>query len=275
MKKLVFLFLLPLIGFGQVVRDSSLSAGISIDSVVVAEITTWRKEIPINTDNLLIYLPLNGNANDVSGNGYNGSATNGSYTTGKIGNAFTGDGNQDYITVADNNAFTFGNGTTDSAFSGCGWFLFNDDNQQSWLINKRASGLVQEYDLQFYEGVLAITLYSSGDATKFIRRSYNWVPTEGVFYHIAFTYDGSSTAGGLKLYIDGVEFGTTSTGGTYVAMNNYTAPLYIAAFGVQPTSTTRALDGKSTLIQVWAEELTEEKINAIIAKENAGQLITD
>jgi len=232
------------------------------------------KKDSIDITNLKAYYTMEGNANDIVG-GHNGTVTNGSFVTGKIGQGFSGDGNQDYIRTPANAVFNMGNGSTETAFSWDGWFKFNDNGQQAWLICKRNTGTGnQDFDLQFYETGLYWAVYSDGATSNYFRVSYPWTPTVGEWYHIATSYDASKTAAGMKLYVNGVDVGTSAVTGTYNNILGNNTPVTIGAFSLQLTSTTRSFDGVTDNVKLWHEVLTPEKIAAIIAKEESGQLIT-
>ncbi|MGK5093653.1 hypothetical protein WDW89_16785 [Deltaproteobacteria bacterium TL4] len=68
------------------------------------------QESSIPTNGLVAYYPFNGNANDESGNGNNGTVNGATLTTdrdGQTGKAYSFDGTDDYITITDNNSWTF------------------------------------------------------------------------------------------------------------------------------------------------------------------------
>ena len=251
-----------------------LNTNAQIDKMILA--SQQQASNNIDLTNLKAYYTMESSPNDVYGT-YNGTQTNGAWSaSGKIGYAFSGDGNQDYIRTPADAVFSRGNGIIDSPFSYDGWFKFNDNVQQVWLIDKRNTGANnQDFDLQFYETALYFTLIGQGNTSNTLKISYTWTPIVGQWYHIAITYDGSGAVGGMTLYVDGISVGTTSTSGTYIAMQGNVGSVSIGAFSLQLTSTTRSFDGLIDNIKYWHEELTPEKVEAIRVKENGGQVITE
>ena len=278
MNKLLYILLFPFICLSQNYNDVTQvnRGGTEILSIQKGNVLVWEKPSSIDLTNLKAYYTMESTANDVYGT-YNGTLTGGTWSaSGHIGYAFSGDGNQDYIRTPSDAVFSRGNGTTDSPFSYDGWFKFNNNVQQGWLIDKRNTGTNnQDFDLQFYETALYFTIFSGGGTINFLKISYTWTPIVGQWYHIAITYDGSGATTGMELYVDGVSVGTKSTTGTYTAMQGNTGAVSIGAFSLQLTSTTRAFDGLIDNVKYWHEELTPEKVEAIRVKEASGQLITE
>jgi len=94
------------------------------------------------TNSLIAYWPLDGNGNDLSGNGNNGSLYNVTPTTDRFGNgnhAYHFDGSSSYISVADNSALRL-NGT-DFTFNA--WIKIDSGYNSSYgsqIMTKRYSG---------------------------------------------------------------------------------------------------------------------------------------
>lgn len=128
-----------------------------------------------------------------------------------------------YVTSADADDLSFGNGTTDEqlTFVWYGEFLKTGPN---YIIGKNkttASAGVQEY-LLFHTNANKI-YFRCYDASNsaYIGRYYNTALALNREYVIAVTYDASKASTGIKIYIDGVEVSTVDNStGTYVAMEN-------------------------------------------------------
>lgn len=78
----------------------------------------------IPSNGLVGWWPFNGNANDLSGNNNNGVISGATTTTDRFGNvnsSYLFDGIDDYISISDNNALSFGSGE----FTFSLWFLCN------------------------------------------------------------------------------------------------------------------------------------------------------
>ena len=140
------------------------------------------------------------------------------------------DGVDDYVDCGDSNVFSFGNGTTDSPFSISCWIRFNSVANSTGLMGKDSSGTDTEYQIRLGFSNLRFRLYD--DSTSgYIQKSLSNPLSINTWYHIAFTYDGSSTSTGLKIYVDAVtptQTGLTG-GGTYTAMENTASPFTIGS----------------------------------------------
>ena len=145
-------------------------------------------------------------------------------------NSFTFDGNSDFIDCGDNDNLSFGNGTTDSAFSISAWVKM--DSTSGFRIFNKYAATTNEY--QFGTGggnTLHFYLFDSTSTFIYRARSYNTILNTGQWYHVVATYNGvggANAQNGIKLYVDGVRVDdTTASGGVYVAMGNKTTPVYI------------------------------------------------
>ena len=216
---------------------------------------------------LISYYKFNDDLLDAVGSN-DGTGTAITYVTGKSGNAADFNGTTSDISVADSADLSFGNGTTDSDFSISGFFNF-DTLGVDGLVNKRLSGTQFEYQLRYNSTTLEFTLFSALAASAYLRASYTWTPTTSTWYHIAITYDGSSTFGGITIYVDGVDVGALTDGsvGSYVAMNNGTAPVYI---GNLFSGSGNRMDGTIDGLGIWSKELTSTEVGDIYTQQNGG-----
>ena len=138
------------------------------------------------------------------------------------------DGIDDYVEVADADNLSFGNTTFDSPFSISAWINMTDATKFR-IVNKRDSSKSEYHFTTGGSDTLSFNIFDFSTG-GFISRKYNTALTsyEGQWIHVSATYDGSSSASGMKLYLNGTRVDdTTSTGGTYVAMENTNAPFNI------------------------------------------------
>ena len=266
LNKIVFVLLfLPLFGWGQVI-----------------------------TNGLIAHWKLNDNAAtaavDENINGYDGvlkrcagvacadSNTSTAATTGKVGGAFTFltggayDANEG-VRVADNDAFTFGNGTSDSPFSIGAWVYLSSwkgiksgTAYLSYLCVKRYNATNgHEYQLYFNFDTVAVTyqvrcvLYSSQNTTNRFARFTNDLTESFInkWHYVLMTYDATEAATGIDIYIDGVnQSGATSTTGTYAAMNNTTSDFGIGTWAFSSTLNSYSINGKIDEVSIWNRELS-------------------
>ena len=168
-------------------------------------------------------------ANDSTSNANNGTITGATATTGKIngGAAFSGTGQFIGMTGMPNYLKT-------SAFSLSAWIKITTIGAQQvfaarwdvvshpgWFWNVNAAGQVELY------------LVNADGSAKRARRG-GTVLTGGTTYKLNATYDGSNTAAGIKVYVNGVletmtllgdsDPGTLASGTTFLGKYNYSSP---------------------------------------------------
>ena len=92
-------------------------------------------------------------------------------------------------------------------------------------------------------------------AVAHIRQDADSALSTGTWTLVSGTYDGSSQRNGLSLYKDGLAVASTpASSGTYVAMENLTAPV-----GVAQQAAGGFFDGSIAVAVVTAKELTAEE----------------
>jgi hypothetical protein len=214
---------------------------------------------------LVSYYKLDSNSNDSYGSN-NGTDNSISYVSGKIGNAASFNGSSSFISIADNDDLSFTNGTNDLPFSISMWVNFSSLGDM-WLLNKRLTGVNDEYQLIYYSGKFIINLFDGTFGGHFFKE-YSFTPTTGTYYHIVATYSGNGSVSGLKLYVNGVSVGTTSTSGSYSRMRNGTAPVVLGKAG---WFNGLNFSGKIDETAIYNIELTQAEIDLLY---NAGNGIT-
>lgn len=148
---------------------------------------------------------------DTSGNGYNGTLNGATWVTGKSGSGFAlqFDGSNDYAQTA---TITFGA----NIITICAWVYWDafsdnndlllelspvtDSNDNTFFINPNSSSPASVVHPRIQSGSGGTALWRGETFTR-------WSPT--TWTHLAFVLDNSTTAGDIKVYIDGVLTGTT------------------------------------------------------------------
>jgi len=170
------------------------------------------------------------------------------------------DGTDDYATIADANDLSFGNGTTDSAFSGMAWVKM-DDATTFRIFSKTQDTSNREYLFTFdASDKLTIALYDP-DHNNLLNVRYDTASTalEGSWHHVAFTYDGSGLWTGVTLYIDGSAVTPYNNSiGSYVAMHNTTGSLDIGRWSLAGYA-----NGKIDEVAIIPSELSAAQVSAI------------
>ena len=153
-------------------------------------------------------------------------------TTKNMGYTTLFNGTTDYIDFGDHDDFSFGDGSTDSAFSICALINVDDDANTRMIVSKYdqttgTEGLEYYLFLTNTEKII-IKLFSGNDAAKFMETTADAGLSVG--YHLVIvTYDGSGLSSGLKVSIDGILVASTGSDVTYTAMENTTGNLFLGA----------------------------------------------
>lgn len=225
----------------------------------------------IITPNVIRYLKFNNNVEDATLNS-TPIATSIIYdATGKVNESAIFVGGANYVVLPNASDLSFGDGTTDSPFSVDFWVNFDTVASTQRLFVKRDGGTTggEEYRIIWSSSnKLVFTLYDDSTGGT-IAISGSTTPTISTWYHVAFTYDGSSTEAGLKMYVDGVEETYTSqSSGSYTAMEVGTINPVI---GTQPWALgSSSFDGQMDEFRVWDKELSSVEVNDLVADGDAG-----
>jgi hypothetical protein len=233
--------------------------------------------------NLVGYYPLNSNANDLSGKGYNGTAINSpTYGTGKVGNAinFGNDPVLRYINVADNNDFSFTNGTTDVPFSISLWVnLTANSSTGSWFINKTSAlndGNAEWQFIFFNNRVRFVKFqFNNSSIIQLIETPINPLSFNN-WFHFVYTDNGSGSVGSGKIYRNGILFTeiNQNIGGTYTRMNNGSNLTRIGMNSWSPPSQVFKHRGLIDELAIWKNrELTATEVAELYTKGNLGNPI--
>jgi hypothetical protein len=145
---------------------------------------------------LIGHWPLNGNANDISGNGYNGTPFNLTYTAGKVGQAGNFNGTSSYIIRNSADGFPTGNVTaTISAWVYFRSFTSTWQGIAGWGIRTTGRRLM----ISTFAGRFSMNTWGSLDVNDIITDSADVLST-GRWYHLTGTIQDKR----IKLYIDGI-----------------------------------------------------------------------
>ncbi len=199
----------------------------------VAGGSTTENKAGVPTSGTVLYLPLSdaGNPVDWSASGNDGTNFGGVTTgvTGKIANAFTFDGGDDYTNVGDDGsldmtaniaAFAWIKAGVSTGAYSLGILARYDTNaQRSWAILHNGGST------QF-----TVVLSDDGTTTAGHRKIYDGsiAVFDSTWHHIGFTFDGTD----LTLYVDGAadENPTRDADDAIVALHNSTADASIANY---------------------------------------------
>ena len=144
-------------------------------------------------------------------------------------------GTSDYISLPDNDLFSFGDATagSDRAFSVMTWVNMTDATGFP-VIAKGIYNTSGEWRFSCLaaDDKIHWQMFDESVADCYIGRLYNTALTanEGTWIHLAGTYDASETSAGCKIYVNGVQVDDTdyeSNPGSYVAMENLAATVQL------------------------------------------------
>lgn len=233
-------------------------------SNIVTQTTASTYIIP--TANLVSYYKMENNVSDSWGANH-GTPTDITYASGLVGQTAVFNGSSSRILVADNSNLSFTDGVNDLPFSISFLVKHNALKANDFYIGKDGVGTKQEWDMNYEAGQFSIRLFSNGWANN-ISKKYSFTRVIGTTYHVLATYDGSKTADGIKLYINGISVGVNSIAGTYTGMVNDTNKMSI---GNYEGGTTQILNGTLDELSIFNIELTAGEVLEINAKLNSGQ----
>jgi len=256
--------------------SSTYTLGGAAEAARTSLISKWGGIIDgggvLDTNTLIAYYNFNNNVLDQK-NSYDGTWNGTSaYATGKSGQAISNNGNtSNYISIADADAFSFTNGTSDIPFS-ISFYHYSNSSSNQMLINKMGASSNREWYINSFSNQIKVRLYNSdGGTTNFIGKDFNHTRNNNTWYHYVLTYDGSETSSGLKMYIDGVlTFGSQNNGGTYTGMANLVQETVIGRFN---DLTLLPLDGLIDGMGIWDKELSAGEVTEIYNTQNGGSEI--
>jgi len=193
----------------------------------------------------------------------NSTTTDGTFTVtqGKVeGKALTSidfDGTNDLVSTSNASDLSFGDGSSDSAFSISAW-IRPDDVDRFRAVTK-SNDTQTEYILGTNSASkAAFHLYDETTSHQIGMPSLTTIPTN-VWTHITGTYSGGGSAG-LNIYVNGVnDNGTQASLGSYTAMHNTDGNMEIGRW--RDTST--FADGEIRDVKIFDYELGAEQVASL------------
>lgn len=176
------------------------------------------------------------------------------------------DGATQHGLAPDSAALSFGNGTTDSAFSVVALLNITDSATFRFIIGKRNAGANNEYELNVIDttDTLRLSLFDQSAGVAATRES-NAAIGMGAPHLFAATYSaatgGATAANDITLYQDAAVIASTATNNAgYVAMENTAEALGVYA---DSSSGTAFFQGKGIMVMLCAGALTLANLAAI------------
>jgi hypothetical protein len=176
--------------------------------------------------------------------------------------------NNAILRYADNDIFSFTDGTQDVPFTISCWVYFTGfSSAGNWLINKRnqTSG-GDEWQMNYSTGAgnrLNFQKFQFNDNTISQRVQSDTFPVSlNEWYHLVVTDNGTANFNGMNMYLNGVNVSDvrTNSGGTYTRMNNGTSTLGMMNGNWLPSDILRHL-GRLDEVAIWkGRELTPQEV---------------
>jgi len=177
---------------------------------------------------------------------------------------FDFDGNNDYIDFGDVNNFD----RTDAFSASCWVNLTGSDNE--FILSKQDSSTFKGY-LLYVNVSRYLILYIASSATNRILIRTNSTVSNNAWTHLAFTYDGSSTSAGVKLYFNGVNQSLTNLGNTSItgSLLDSNVPFQISG---RDRSGASGVNGKLSNVSIFSTDLSSPQVETLY---NNGSPSTD
>jgi hypothetical protein len=205
---------------------------------------------------MIAWYPGDGNARDIQG-GNNGTF-NGTYAPGKVNQAFSLNGDGQYVSAPSAPSNSPTNLTLD------GWFNFTSTSGIQVLIAKTAgTGPNESYALFYNAGTLGGLVGGPNGIGPILYT--NFTPTPGTWYHLAYTFDDATDT--QSLYINGAQAATGTTTATPVYDSH---PLTIGT-EYENEQLMFFFPGKIDEVEVFNRALTPSEIQSIYNADAQGK----
>jgi len=211
---------------------------------------------------LISWFKAEGNADDTQGLG-SGTLLNGAtFAAGKVGQAFSLDGSNDYVRIPDSPAFRPTNVTLEA------WINFSSNPTGTRMIFNKplGNGNLDSYQI-FYENGQLQGLIS--DLTGLGPRvQFAFAPVLGTWYHVAYTFDDPSDR--QVLYLNGMAV-STGTVTKSIAYDNH--PLLIGADTENGAEGSFPFPGLIDEASIFGRALSQAEIQSIFSAGSNGKCV--
>lgn len=176
------------------------------------------------------------------------------------------DGVVDYAFVSTNSRIDFSN---TSAFSYSFWTKLTDGGANTFLYKRSNNANLRGYSITKTAGSeLVITLQNAvGNAIQVTTSGANI--NNGSWNNVVMTYDGTSLASGVKVYVNGVSVTLTTNSNTLSATISNTADLFVGA--TNPGNVAN-INAKIDELSLWRKSLSASDVSSIFNNGHPGDL---
>lgn len=165
------------------------------------------------------------------------------------------DGDSDYISVPDHADFS----SVGTPLSVSAW-VNADDTALFPIVDKYVHTSEQEWIFGLDSSRLVYVSLYQNSTGGYIGRYYGTALTayQGTWIHLAFTYDGGSAAGGVKIYLNGAQVDDNGyTSGAFTALEDTAALVQVGRHDINYG------EGKIDDVLIYTEELSAAQVKSI------------
>jgi len=208
---------------------------------------------------IVAWWPGDDNANDYIDSNHGAMQNGAAFTGGKIGPAFSFDGNNDVCRIPNSPALQPASITVE------GWIKGTSPGNYRYALSKHFTGANPSYAL-YTGGDGALYFFVTVGANNAVLSPSGGVGFwDGAWHHVAGTYDG----GYVRLYIDGVRMGNgIAATGAIQYTNSPANELFIG--NLEPSASPYALRADIDELAIFDRALSSNEIAAIYAAGSAG-----
>ncbi|MDH3277805.1 MAG: LamG domain-containing protein [Nitrosopumilus sp.] len=204
-----------------------------------------------------------GDSADLLGNNNGNEFGDTSFAVGKVGQAFSFDGDGDYVLIDNESNFDF----TDSEFAIDGWFKTDDISFRQMIITKAGATSGYSWQVELQNGKLVTGMFDAVGNDVIVRESSNAL-NDGQWHFFAVNFDYPSES--ATLYIDGVLDNNLRTDGT--AFNDPVISNEPVLIGARDFSSPQHFfNGMIDELEIFERNLTSDEILAIYQADSAGK----
>lgn len=197
-----------------------------------------------------------GDGNSLSWTNPSSNATWITNSTCVVGNCLSFDGSDDFVQASNEGNFDF---TKDSALSASFWMkAVGQSNKAIIAKNTELNGNADGWSIWLQSDPYINFEMTATVTTDQLRKRYSDSRiSDGSWHFYTWTYDGSSSASGLKLFVDGTEVVASTVADTLTSsiLNNNLVTIGAISGG------TNNLNGRLDEVRIWNRVLTPEEIS--------------
>ncbi|MCX6928589.1 MAG: LamG domain-containing protein, partial [Verrucomicrobia bacterium] len=208
---------------------------------------------------LVSWWQAEGNGSDVLGTN-NATLMNGAgFATGKVGQAFSFNGVNQYVSVPDSPSLRPANLTVE------GWVNFSTLSGGSRCLFQKPYGVVDSdsFGVVYYAGQLIAAITRASGVGPVL--SYNWTPAVGTWHHVAYTFNNASST--QVLFVDGIAVASSAVSGPIV----YDTHPFLIGADIQKGALMFFLGGLLDEAALYNRALSAVEIAAIYSAGSAGK----